>query len=660
MQQSTGKNHQTVITIQCSPTELTKKRKPQVICNVGALLNSNGGVLVIAFPGQTYQTKDLDQPSRVIEQWIKNLIGTAMMSKKIKFHVAPHQISINVKGSCNLITVDYNMFLPSRTEVNRVLQVENLDTIRDILRGEEWGTWSTELPAVQQIFVKGEEIKLDETYSVQFKQLEDTSTKSTTLADRVVGNKLIEYVSAFANFGGGALYVGVDDKQHIIHGEVVSSNGRESIVRKVTNKINKMIWLGLKNGPRQGKNWDIYFRSVVDKEGRPIESTFVIIIVVARCPGVFSQVPESYHIVNGCVEKMNLETWKEKIFSERSRGKTGADTRPESTSALQMQCQRPIDRLQWSTVGNRKKYDYVNGVLIRMINDGSWEVFWSRLMKEEANCFQGGIKLVILLMKATASYKQGNYEQACRDVEEYRKALNQSEDRLISETREFLLKSSVERCKGNIRESYKHAKDGLVLADQIPAGIVAGEYYANIATVITILLEQETGKERKILREEAISFFKRALEHLERANDYLPSKFDQTQKVHINLAFLHLGCSFASNAIAEGKVEDAAINEAKISLNEVDKCVNEGYPLSEYRNCQHLLARSVLFYRKSQNVNEDEEERRAQLLKSALTFSNEASEKACGSKEMLECTSKHIDFFKKQYAKIITECIPDT
>jgi hypothetical protein len=68
----------------------------------------------------------------------------------------------------------------------------------------------------------------------------------------------------------------------------------------------------------------------------------------------------------------------------------------------------------------------------------------------------------------------------------------------------------------------------------------------------------------------------------------------------------------------------------------------------------------VLFYRKSQNVNEDEEERRAQLLKSALTFSNEASEKACGSKEMLECTSKHIDFFKKQYAKIITECIPDT
>jgi hypothetical protein len=173
MQQSTGKNHQTVITIQCSPTELTKKRKPQVICNVGALLNSNGGVLVIAFHEQTYQTKDLDQPSRVIEQWIKNLIGTAMMSKKIKFDVAPHQISINVKGSCNLITVDYNMFLLSRTEVNRVLPVENLDTIRDILRGEEWGTWSTELPAVQQIFVKGEEIKLDETYSVQFKQLED-------------------------------------------------------------------------------------------------------------------------------------------------------------------------------------------------------------------------------------------------------------------------------------------------------------------------------------------------------------------------------------------------------------------------------------------------------------------------------------------------------
>ncbi len=80
-----------------------------------------------------------------------------------------------------------------------------------------------------------------------------------------------------------------------------------------------MIWLGLEDGPRTGINWDIFFHPVIDKEGRPVMSTFVIVIVVARYPGgVFFQEPESYHIVNYCVERMELDTWKEYLFSKRS------------------------------------------------------------------------------------------------------------------------------------------------------------------------------------------------------------------------------------------------------------------------------------------------------------------------------------------------------
>ena len=652
MQQSTENNYENALTIQCSPTELTKKKKPEVISNICALLNSNGGVLIVAFPEKAYQTKDLDQPTRVIEQWIENLIGTVMKCKKVKIHVAPRQIVINVKGSYHLITVDYNMFLPSHTQVNRVLPVERLDEIQDILIGEDVGTWISELPVVPLEFVKGEEIKLDETYNVQFKQLKDASTKHTTLADRVVSNKLVEYVSAFANYRGGTIYVGVDDKQHIINGEVISENEKKSIIKKVTKEINKMVWLGLEGEPRKGIYWDIDFHPVVDKQRTPIPSTFVIVIVVAQCPGgVFLQVPESYHVVDGCVEKMQLETWKEYVFSKKLLDQADA---VHSTSV------ETVGRCQWSSVGNRKKYDYVNGVFIRMINDKSWDVFWTRLTEEEEACCLGGIRLVILLMKATASYKRGNFEQADHYVKEYGKALNQSEDVLISETREFLLKSSVERCKRNIQESYKHAKNGLVLAEQIPAGIVAGEYYANIATVITILLGQENGVEnRQMLKKEAISFFKVAIGHLELASGYLPSKFDQTQKVHINLAFLHLGCSFASNARVEKRVEDTVIKEARNSLNAVERCVNEGYALSDYRNSQYLLARSALFYRLSQNVTADEMERKDQLLKSALKFANDASKKACGFEEMFDCAAKHVDFLKNQSA-LITECMPDT
>ena len=639
MQRSATKN-QAIVTIRISSSLANlKKIKALVVSNVCALLNSNGGDLIIDFPNQTYRLRDLEEPVKRIEQWISNLIGITMMSKNVKLKVKPHQILIVVKGSYDLVTVDYNMFLPSHAQVNQVLPIETLEKIQTVLFGKEMLTKSNELPAVQQVFIKGEEMESSETYSVQYKLFEDAPDKSRTLGDRVTtkSNKVFQCVTAFANYHGGAIYIGVDDEQHLIKGQFAPKDEIESIIKKVTIEINKMIWLGLKDGPIKGKNWDIHFCPVVDKDGKWVESTFVIVIVVAPCPGgVFFKEPESYHVVNGCVEKMHLDTWKEH-FSKLSYDKAGA-----------VQCPPLVGRIQWSSSQSRKKYDYVNGVLIRMVNDGLWDEFMARAAKEEANCRLGGVRLAILLVKITADYKKGDFQKAQDGIEVYRSRLSQSEDVMISETREFLLRSSLERCKDNIRESYEQAQHGLSLVEQIPPGIVAGKYYANIATVITILLGMESDViQRTILRGKAIDFFKLADQHLDYANDYLPSKFDQKQKVHINLAFLHLGCSFASDAKAESRVDDAAIQQATNSLNVVDNCVNEGYPLSDYRNCQFLLARAVLFYRRSQNLKADEAERSDQLRKSALNLSNKAKETATNGEfeEMVECTSKHIEFF---------------
>ncbi len=145
--------------------------------------------MIIAFPDQTYQTKDLDQPVRVIEQWINNLIGIPMMATNVELKVEPHQILINIKGSYNLITVDYNISLPSHSQINRVSPVETLEKIQDALFGREMMSSSNELPAVQTVFVQGEEMKLDETYGVQFKQLKDDPANCITLSDRVIGNR---------------------------------------------------------------------------------------------------------------------------------------------------------------------------------------------------------------------------------------------------------------------------------------------------------------------------------------------------------------------------------------------------------------------------------------------------------------------------------------
>lgn len=347
---------------------------------------------------------------------------------------------------------------------------------------------------------------------------------------------------------------------------------------------------------------------------------------------------------------MKLDSWKEYLHSERSHEMADHENSACAKSTSALQCQRPIDRIPWSSICNRKNYYHVNGVLIRLINDGSWEEFWARLEKAQANYAAHGVKLVILSKKITAYYKLGKFEEAQRGMKEYSSGIAQSEDKEISETREFLLNSGLERSRGSIRESYKHGLNGLALVEKIPTGMLVVRYYANLATVITILLESECdGENKKILKQQAIYFFQKAVEHLKDANDFLPSKFDQEQKVHINLAFLHLGCSFASHARAERRVEDSEIEEAVKHLNAAEKSVNEGYAMTGYRVCQFLLARSVLFYRRSQNLKPDEIERKEYLLKSALNYSKQAKEFATRGEfvEMVESTSKHVNFFHR-------------
>ena len=73
MERSLNKEQPKVITF-LSPTELGRRAgKTKVLSHVCAFLNSSGGVLIIAFPSQKYETKDLDQTVRTIEQWINTL-----------------------------------------------------------------------------------------------------------------------------------------------------------------------------------------------------------------------------------------------------------------------------------------------------------------------------------------------------------------------------------------------------------------------------------------------------------------------------------------------------------------------------------------------------------------------------------------------------------
>ncbi|XP_046842126.1 uncharacterized protein LOC124436223 [Xenia sp. Carnegie-2017] len=404
-----------------------------------------------------------------------------------------------------------------------------------------------------------------------------------------------------------------------------------------------MVWFSLHKKPSRGVHWDIHFCAVFDERGQVMESTYMIVITVARCPGGVSvSEPESYHLVNGVVTRMDLKTWTARFRRRASCCQRPNEDELNQLSNLQI---RHIERSSWSSHGNRNLFHRVNGVLIRLINAGFWDEFWAKkeLLEKENSSFNM-IKLVVMLNEITALYKLGHFYCVEPRIKDYESLLSKSTvDANINEARLHLLKSCVQKYRGNIKKSYEEADKGLAIVDQLPTGIVVGEYYCHLAAVITILLQNETDRDQcQNLTSKAVLFSQKAIMHLKDAKYCDLSKFDQLQKAHINLAFLYLQSSFMNCAKPEILLDNKELEKAKISLNAVNEFINEGYPLTDYRKCQYYLARSMLFYRLSQNVSiiNDRNRQREQAKK----FSKKAESRAtnCEFKSIMECSQKYL------------------
>ncbi|XP_046857895.1 schlafen family member 5-like [Xenia sp. Carnegie-2017] len=451
------------VILRCTASKLSKHI---VVSSVCALLNTNGGQFVIQCDGNAVGDEEIEKKIKIVEQWIEELLGKMFMLVKIKFNVSLQEICISVEKFHDLVTVDYKMFLPSPSQIYKI-SGQSLVLAREAVFAKNSSTTTRyDLPVVQESFIYGSKICMFESYEVQFKRFKRESTNSTSLADRLVGNKLLETISAFANYRGGAIYVGVNDDSREIHGERVTAKEKKNIAEHVTEKIHEMVWFSLQMKPSRGVHWDIYFRGVVDENSKLMESTYVIVIVVAHCAGGVSVgEPESYHIVNDVVKRMDLVTWTERFF------------RKDSFSYFPTS---GIDRTNWSSERNRDLFHHVNGLLIRSINSGSWDEFWvekEKLEVENSNCKM--IKLVVISNEITAHYKLGRFDRVKDGIKDYESLLSKSTvDANINEARLYLLKSCIQRCRGNIKNSYEEANKGLAIVDRLPRGIVVGEYFA--------------------------------------------------------------------------------------------------------------------------------------------------------------------------------------
>lgn len=122
-----------------------------------------------------------------------------------------------------------------------------------------------------------------------------------------------------------------------------------------------------------------------------------------------------------------------------------------------------------------------------------------------------------------------------------------------------------------------------------------------------------------------------ALEHLQFVQDSSLVRADMEQKAHITLALFYLGCNI-SGQLTRKDIDGESLAKANSSVMAVNKSIDEGNEMNNYRDIQFNLVQSILSYRKSQ-VQPD----RKTFLQEAFNFAKNAEEIASKHKlpEML-------------------------
>ena len=563
-----------------------KKYKEQllhkIIVAVCAMLNSNGGKVVIdfetdrndiSFVGSFFSQMSL--AIRILEQYMISIIGLYQTISKMNFREDKNSIIILIKKADSLLTINYNLYLPSDTQVVEMSPLETLENVKDIINREAIPN-PVELGSHFQIFFKDRYCGFCESRICQLKHLKAQQTKRTSLADRITakGNKFSCYVSAFANHSGGHIYYGIGDNS-VVTGELMSHDNGE-IIKKVEKAINKMIWPDQIGQPKRGEQWEIFFEPVWDENSRPVPSTFVIVIYIAPClGGVFTDVPECYEMVEGKVMQMSFSTWKKR--SSRPVWLCGKE-----------EIHHSVSRVTWRSAAARKAFTNEGEKLRKLINNGDWDVLLRACQSPPKD---KETKLLVLSKRVTACYRRGHFYNACSLLEEYMAILPKVQDVLFFEILGLHIKAALKRATGDFRGLREALTAALSKAELIEPGPETAAVYGFAATVSDMInLENEFSPHALAIK---------CLEHLQHVEDFPHFCADKTLKAHIILATFYLGCNISGRPINDNIVA-LDVKKAKSSIMEVHSSTCDGNPLSKYREVQLKLVESIYRYRLSQ------------------------------------------------------------
>ena len=373
----------------------------EIVAAIFAMLNSNGGKVLVDFETDSNETPAGGSPFsqmslviRILEQSMISIIGIRQTISNINFQETMESIIVIVKKIDSLITINYNLYLPSQKQIVKVPPLEPKEKVKDDIINRQVILEPVQTGSHCQIFRKDSICGIRESKTVQLKYLEAQATKRTTLADRIIGkgNKFTCYVSAFANYSGGHIYYGIRDE--VVVGELIpNERDKIEITKKVEKAIKKMIWPEDVGQPKRTKQWDIFFEPVVDKNNKPIPSTFVIVIYIAAClGGVFTEEPECYEMVDEKIRKMSLATWKKRMLLPG-----------RSTSGEQIP--GSIPRIKCNSAERRE-------LLRKLVSNGHWDAVLKEckiLRKQPPLCKR---MLVVLSKETAASYRRDQLTKA--------------------------------------------------------------------------------------------------------------------------------------------------------------------------------------------------------------------------------------------------------
>ena len=564
------------------------------------MLNSNGGKVVL-YNKCTCQLSGISLLIRILEQSLISIIGSNQTISKINFKENKECIVILVKKTDCLMTTNYNIYLPSQSQVVQICPWEPLEKIKDDIINRRFVPEPAQLDSHCRIFLKGKNCDFHENKMVMFKNLKADQSKRTKLADRMTGkgNKFSCYVSAFANYNGGHMYFGIRD-DGVVEGEWIPNEDISEIIKKVEKAIKKMILPEQIGQPKRGVHWEIFFEPVVDENSKPIPSTFVIVIYIAAClGGVFTEEPECYEMVEGKVEKMSFVNWKKRVLQ------------------LDVDIPAAVERIEWSSSATERHCTKAREVLMMAINNGKWEVFSKYAKLFEDKYPEVEVKLMVLSRRVIASYRQGCLRRARLLLIDYHQLLSKANDPLIFEVIYLCLKAALKRAEREFEAVSEFLESALLKADQLTPGIITAVTFSFAAMNQNSGLNEDGPSSAELSR--------KVLEHLK----YIPRSQVQVEmehKAYIILATYHLGYDM-SGKIIEKHVNQSRLESAKSSIMALNKSVCSGYSLSRYREVQFNMVQSTLYYRYAQ-VNPEKNE---VFLEEAFQFSKKAQHLARAS-----------------------------